>query len=442
MSTTRGTLPFRIAFLLLPLTSCGEQDPVAPVDRGSLIVVVETSGPDPDPDGYTLLLDDTSDHALPVAGTATVTDLLIGEHAIGITDIATNCTTTGALPLTVTIAARAEATVTFSLVCGKILRYDLAYEDVENGDTEIFLRPATGGPPRNLTRSPGPDGDPWWSPDGRRLAFSSQRSGNGDIYVMEADGSGVVRLTRTDEIDNAPRWSPDGSRILFKRWAGIGSEPTLFVMNADGSGEFDLSPGAGWEDDGAWSPDGRRIAFVSTRNSVYSAQLHLIHADGSNLTLLGEELELVGSPSEPDWSPDGSQIAFWLREDSGWNPRTGIYQINADGTNLVQLKGDGYRYPRWSPNGSQLLISSVGARSGDIYEGLASYLRVRNVVSGDEKMLHPESDGYQVFGTWAPDGKLISFCDGSLAVIAPDGTGLTELLPYCAMGLAWRPTAP
>jgi Tol biopolymer transport system component len=407
-----------------------------------LILLVETSGPDPDSDGYTLLLDGTTRHALPVAGTTTVTDLLVGEHAIAITDIATNCTPTRAPPPTVTIAAETEAMVTFRLVCGKILRYDLAYEDVENGDTEIFLRPATGGPPTNLTRSPARDGEPSWSPDGRRLAFSSQRSGNGDIYVMEGDGSAVVRLTTTDGIDHVPRWSPDGSRILFRREATVGSEPALFVMNADGSGEFDVSPGAGWEDQGEWSPDGRRIAFVSTRNSIYSAQLHLIDADGSNIMLLGEELEQVGSPAEPDWSPDGGQIAFWLRGDNGWNPRTGIYQISADGTNLVQLKGDGFRYPRWSPDGTQLLISTVGARSGDIYEGLVSFLRVRDVVSGGERTLQPESEGYQVFGTWAPDGKLISFCDGSLAVIAPDGTGFTELLPYCAAGLAWRPSAP
>ncbi len=441
MSSSGGALPFRTAFLLLPLMACGDQDPVSPVARGSLILIVETTGPDPDPDGYALLLDGTTHYALPAVGTTTITDVLVGEHSIGITDIATNCTPREALPLTVTIAADAEATVTFGLVCGKILRHDLAYADVEDGDSEIFLRPATGGLPRNLTRSPGHDDAPSWSPDGRRLAFSSQRSGNGDVYVMQADGSGAVRLTTTDEIDHAPRWSPDGSRILFNR-STIGSDPALFVINVDGSGEFDLSPGAGWEDEGEWSPDGRRIAFVSTRSSIYAAQLHIVDANGSNITRLGTELELVGSAAEPDWSPDGSQIAFWLREDGGWNPRTAIYRVNADGTDLIQLKGDGFRYPRWSPDGTQLLLSSVGARSGDIYEGLVSYLRVRDVLSGEEKTLRPESDGRQVFGTWAPDGELISFCDGALAVIAPDGTGFTELFPYCVTRLAWRPSPP
>ena len=48
-----------------------------------------------------------------------------------------------------------------------------------------------------------------WSPDGRRLAFSSGRDqGAGELYVLNADGKRLVRLTTNRFGDNAPVWSP------------------------------------------------------------------------------------------------------------------------------------------------------------------------------------------------------------------------------------------
>ena len=64
---------------------------------------------------------------------------------------------------------------------------------------------------------------PWpvWSPDGRRIAFTSNRDGNDEIYVMDPDGSNVKRLTHNDADDEWPSWSPDGKRLAFQsqpRW--------------------------------------------------------------------------------------------------------------------------------------------------------------------------------------------------------------------------------
>ena len=99
---------------------------------------------------------------------------------------------------------------------------------------------ADGRNQRNLTRHPLRDvqkGD-WfrWSPDGRRIAFTTNRDGNTELYVMNADGSGQRRLTRTPErFEGNPAWSPDGSRIAFQR-EGLKPRWAFLVMNADGSG--------------------------------------------------------------------------------------------------------------------------------------------------------------------------------------------------------------
>jgi TolB protein len=74
---------------------------------------------------------------------------------------------------------------------------------------------------------------PAWSPDGRKIAFTSDRDGNREIYVMNADGTGLTRLTNDDVDDENPSWSPDGNQIAFNR--RVLGHLQIFVMNADGS---------------------------------------------------------------------------------------------------------------------------------------------------------------------------------------------------------------
>jgi len=135
---------------------------------------------------------------------------------------------------------------------------------------------------------------PWtavWSPNGRQIAFVGNRprggpcpcKDNSDIYVMNADGSGTRRLTHNTGYDGEPAWSPDGRKIAFQSRRlgnsgamGIGE---IYVMNADGSGKRNLTRNPAQDRSPSWSPDGRRIAFVSNRDGRPEA--HVMNADGS-----------------------------------------------------------------------------------------------------------------------------------------------------------------
>src|SRR6266487_2191196 len=137
---------------------------------------------------------------------------------------------------------------------------------------------------------------PAWSPDGTKLAFMGQTpegSENYEIYVVNADGTGLRRLTRSPGPDGWPAWSPDRRQILFasvrddcayshaagcKTTGDIGPYHTLYVMHADGSHQARVSDVFGQIAD--WAPDGRYIVFEGRDG------LSIIRADGSDLTML------------------------------------------------------------------------------------------------------------------------------------------------------------
>ncbi len=197
--------------------------------------------------------------------------------------------------------------------------------------------------------------EPAWSPDGRRIAFTSTRSStpgapvlHQEIYVMNADGSGVTRVTNNPAQDAVhPAWSPDGRRIAFTSFSDI------YVANADGSGSpINLTNDQPPDAQPSWSPDGTRIAYESERDN--HAEIIVMNADGSGRARLTNSLENF----QPDWSPDGSQIAFT----SGRDGNAEIYVMNADGsaqTNLTNDPGpDGE--PAWSPDGQQIAFVRDG----------------------------------------------------------------------------------
>jgi Tol biopolymer transport system component len=67
---------------------------------------------------------------------------------------------------------------------------------------------------RRLTTSCGMDSHPHWSPDGKRISFTSRRDGNYEIYVMNADGSDPQNLTRHPERDDFAAWHPSGKQLV------------------------------------------------------------------------------------------------------------------------------------------------------------------------------------------------------------------------------------
>ncbi len=143
---------------------------------------------------------------------------------------------------------------------------------------------------------------PSWSPDGKRIAFSSKRGGdpdrheNWDVFVIEARaGAASRKLTRFEGADNDPAW---------------GSPP-------------------------AWSPDGTRIAYLQGGPPKYRdydpPQLAVIPAAGGEPRLLTPTLDRAASA--PAWSTDGRSVSFLLEDDRS----VVLARVRADGGAVERL---------------------------------------------------------------------------------------------------------
>jgi TolB protein len=159
---------------------------------------------------------------------------------------------------------------------------------------------------------------PTWSPDGKRIVFTSTFEGNQEIYTINAEGMERARLTNDPAIDAHPAWSPDGTRVAFatNRWGDF----EIALMNADGSNLTRLTTSRGLDDYPVFSPDGRSIAFTSNRDGNY--EIYVISPEGTNVLNVSRNEALENFPA---WTPDG-RLSFMSNRDGAFD----LYVVRAD----------------------------------------------------------------------------------------------------------------
>ncbi|HEY0232213.1 MAG TPA: hypothetical protein VGC55_13250, partial [Dokdonella sp.] len=125
---------------------------------------------------------------------------------------------------------------------------------------DLWIVPRAGGDARVLVHAGDRAGNPQFSPDGSRIAYSARVGGNVDVYVVAAAGGEPQRLTWHPGADDVVGWTPDGSRVLFASHREAANDSGRLYTVALGGGPQLPLPLARAEG-GAYSPDGSRIAY-------------------------------------------------------------------------------------------------------------------------------------------------------------------------------------
>jgi Tol biopolymer transport system component/DNA-binding winged helix-turn-helix (wHTH) protein len=151
-----------------------------------------------------------------------------------------------------------------------------------------------------------------------------------------------------------------------------------------------------------WSPDGRYVAYASNRGGKFDIWVQQVSG--------GDPVQVTKGPAanwEPDWSPDGKYIAYRSEEGEG-----GIFIEPAiGGAGMARKISSIGHYPRWSPDGTQILLQSARF-------GLSSKIFVVSISDPDSvKEIMPEvtSGTFAVSAAWHPDGKRASLWGWELA---------------------------
>ncbi len=214
--------------------------------------------------------------------------------------------------------------------------------------SHLFVMPAKGGKPRQLTRGVVSDGSPQWSPDGKQLAFVSDRGGVANVWLLPLEGGEPHAVTQLrGGAVGAPQWSPDGRDVYFEHFAmpketeeerkkkanfkhittlyhkedGLGwfrgEYWTIWRANAATGRAAPITPGPHHDRDPRVSPDGKLVAFVSNRRAdaeTYPdlSSIYVMDRAGKNV----REVKGGGAFEAPRWCADSRHLA-WVGYEGG-----------------------------------------------------------------------------------------------------------------------------
>lgn len=435
---------------------------------GTLKVTAATSGVELDPNGYSVLVDETCyigyygyeycyyawTGSVGANGTVNIPGLAVGEHTVRIDDVASNCAVAGDNPRTASVPPGDTVEVAFTITC------------VARGGIRVAVT------------TTGVDLDP----NGYTVVASGPSPVNGDVAVNDTisfpgllPGAYQVNLTGVTAnctvVGDNPRaivvTSADTTDVAFvvtcvelggvqitAMTTGVDLDPNGYNVSVsgptDGAGNVaangtitlsGLPPGdyqmmvggvtlncdlAGQNPrpvtvaSGAPTPVTLDVACTTAAQLAVEANVngntdvYLVKSNGTSLTRLTTS---AGYDAEPAWAPDGSAIAFVSDRDGNAE----IYVMDATGSGQVRRTVAAGREaaPAWSPDGSKIAFVSVRDGNPEIYvmnaDGM-NQVRLTNHAASDEQP------------AWSPDGSKIAFAsnrDGNFEIYTmnADGSG-------------------
>jgi TolB protein len=206
---------------------------------------------------------------------------------------------------------------------------------------DLYFIDLATGKRQPVLKFPGINGAGDWDPSGQNLLMVLTKDGNSELYRFDLRDGRLTRLTFNRSIESSPAYSPDGKRIAFTSDRGYGIQ--VYTMDAFGRSVKKITPADGWYDLADWSPWGDMLVFQGSRDSSRKFNIFTARSDGSQMRPLTSH----SNNESPAWAPNGRHIVFVSNRDGNNN----LYTMDRNGGNqrrLTYLPGN-CSSPAWSP---------------------------------------------------------------------------------------------
>ena len=245
---------------------------------------------------------------------------------------------------------------------------------------DIWIVSAVGGAAKRLTANPAYESRPYWSPDGKTIAFMTDRWGNDDICIMPADGHAPPkRLTFYSNYDLVYGWLPDGKSVVFasQRYT---IRPALYSLPLEGNNPSTLLPFEAYNP--CILPDGKTVYYERGGAAWWRRR----YKGGANQDIYRKVLpegpseritNYVGRDAYPMFSSLDGMLYFI--SDRGPDTVSNIWQMQIDGKEPRQMtfEKEDIHFPRISYDGSLIAYESLhDIRTYDVRTGQSSKIDI------------------------------------------------------------------
>ncbi len=267
---------------------------------------------------------------------------------------------------------------------------------------DLYTISIGGGEAKALTSGLAWDMQPRYSPDGKRIAFTSDRGGGDNLWVIDRAGANPTAVTAEDyRLVNSPAWSPDGDWLVgrkhFTKFRSLGAGE-LWLWHRSGGKGLQLTEKQNDQKDvgePAFSPDGRYVYFSQDATAGKSfeydkdsnGQIYVIKRLDRESGEIADWVTGPGGAIRPTPSPDGRSLAFirrvrfrstlFVQDLASGEERAVFNGLDRDLQETWAIQGV-YPAMAWTPDSRRLVVwGGGGIWRVDVATGLADEIPFR-----------------------------------------------------------------